>query len=421
MARGLFALFAAIVICSAVQAAQQRLTLKDGRVVSGNVTKTEGGYRVETAMGAVEYSDSQVVAVEDIVSPETLYQQRLAEIDPNSPEDHFHLGEFALKQRLLDQAAEQFREALNLRPQFEQASLMLERVEYLRARAAAASQPATAATEPVYPGGYTPQEIRDEWLLTDEDINWIRLAELRPTDRVRIDVDNDTVDRFIAMKRGTGDFRDVYAEQRFRGLPPMQKALYILSRTTEQDTGIRAGIKVLGNPQFMIDYRRYVWPIVGRTCGAPECHGGDRAPGRLKLFRSYGTDDRIDYTNFVILDGYVSSSGRARMIDRANPTRSLLLQYGLIEQEAEFTHPQTGGRSRVIFPSVRSPAYTSVLNWVMSLHRPVHPDYHLTYSPPFGMKLDFATSPSALSGAASAPSPSVPQAPAVPPSQRPGP
>ncbi len=418
MARSVLALIAAAVICSAAHAAQQKLTLTDGRVITGDIVKVAGGYRVRTAMGAVEYPDSQVVSVEDVVTPEMLYASRLAEIDPNSPEDHVRLGEFALQQQLLTRAREQFTEALRLRPDYERASLMLQKVEQLMERRLGEPETMPAATRPSAAIAYSPREIKDEWLLSAKDISRIRLAELRPSDRVRITIDPDVVDQFIASKQGTGDFQTEASERRFRGMSNLRKAIYILSRTDERDAAIRDGIDVLTDPRFMTDYRRVVWPIVRRSCASAECHGGPAAGGKLHLFASHGRDDRIDYTNFLILDGYVSPGGRARMIDRANPDKSLLLQFALPAHEAEFRHPE-GGPSRPTFTSRQSRSYIRMLNWIMSLHRPMHPDYRLEYSPPFGMKLNFAAAKSALPGGTAAPA--MPGAATAPSSATPAP
>ena len=117
----------------------------------------------------------------------------------------------------------------------------------------------------------------------------------------------------------------------------------------------------------------------------------------MKLFRTTGRDEKTDYTNFVILDGMTSRDGRYRVIDRQNPDKSLLLQYGLMPELAEARHPEK--LRQPIFLNKSSPSYRHVLNWIQtSLRGPKHPNYRLEYSPPLGMKLNFMSSAAAVAG-----------------------
>jgi hypothetical protein len=269
-----------------------------------------------------------------------------------------------------------------------QAEMTLDREEQRRTRKAAAAGGESASR----PFGSGEEEVKDEWLLSEDDINRIRLEELRATDKVRIEFANDVLTRYIESRRGSPDWQN--AEKAFRGKPPIQRAIEMLTYVDRQNASIRDDIRVQTDPQFMVDFRRHIWPSVGSQCAVAECHGGNKPVGGLKLFRGAGRNERVDYTNFIILDGMVSRDGKARLIDRSNPEKSLLLQYGLLPDQAEFRHPEK--LRRPIFTSRSSPSFKSALKWVTLLRGPMHPDYRLEYAPPFGMKLDFASSPSVL-------------------------
>jgi hypothetical protein len=383
-----------MVINSAAEAENKTLKLRDGRQMTGEITKTEDGYLVTNDYGTAKFTDSEVLEVVEEVSPLKEYQQRLAKIDPNSADAHFELGRWAMGEKLWGQARDEFRAAVAIRPGFETASLMLrqaeielEKNEQRRTRKAAAAGGESASR----PSGSGEEEVKDEWLLSEDDINRIRLEELRATDKVRIEFANDVLTRYIESRRGSPDWQNVNAA--FRGKPPIQRVIEMLTYVDRQNTSIRDDIRVQTDPQFMVNFRQ-IWPSIGNQCAVAECHGGSKPVGGLKLFRGAGRDDRVDYTNFIILDGMVSRDGKARLINRSDPEKSLLLQYGLLPDQADFRHPEK--LRRPIFTSRSSPSFKSALKWVTLLRGPMHPDYRLEYTPPFGMKLDFASSPSVL-------------------------
>ncbi|MFA6133626.1 MAG: hypothetical protein WC869_06380 [Phycisphaerae bacterium] len=378
-----------LVAAGIARAEPQTLKLRDGAQITGEVTKTETGYHVVMKYGEADYPAADVLEVVTEVSPLQEYQQRAARIDPNSAEEHFSLGEWAMNANLPEQARDEFAAAVRIQPGMEKASLRLRQMdlklgrrEQRRATTAAAplaaSRPAVAA----------PEEPREEWLLSDDDINRIRVEELEPNDRVRVEFSNDVINRYIEAMRSLPEFREVNAERMFRAKTPVARAIDMLNRTDSNNTALRDDIRILSDPQFMIDFRRRVWPVVGARCAAAECHGGDQPVGGMKLFRTTGNDERTNYTNFIILDGMTSRDGRYRVIDRQNPDKSLLLQYGLLPELAEARHPEK--LRQPIFLNRNATSYRHVLNWIQtSLRGPKHPNYRLEYSPPLGMKLDF--------------------------------
>ena len=375
--------------------------LKTGQTIEGEVTPTKDktGYQIKTKLGAVVVIPAdQVESIEDLVRPEDEFDKRLGRIDPKSPEARYILAEWALKNGLLTRSRGQLLEALKLKADYIEAVLLLRQVE-ARIRAA------TTTTKPARPGGpgWTPgteapggPTLRSEWLLTNDDIQNIRLEELRATDRVSIRFRNDLLDRFIAMMEGRKEFKQAGYAGRFRALSDVGKAVYILDNIGREQTDIKDDIIVRTDPSFMVKFRSAVFPTVGRYCAAPHCHGGSKPLGGLKLFGVRVRSANVDYTNFLILDTYTKHGWR--MVNRNDADLSLLLQFGLPAEQAEKRHPKADRKGKAIrvnpmFTSRKSPLYKRMLQWIESLKGPLHPDYRLKWRPPLGMKLNLTGRP----------------------------
>ena len=171
-------------------------------------------------------------------------------------------------------------------------------------------------------------------------------------------------------------------------MKPVEKLAYIVRNLDPNNTSLADDIVVRSDPKSLDEFRRSVWPGILQTCGTANCHGGPKPVGRWKVLRAKTRDERIDYTNFVILDGLAGADGKARMIDRDSPDKSLLLQYGLASDRAEMKHPVN--LRQPLFPAPTAAAYRRLRDWIASLKSP-HPNYRLDYVPPMGMKLNYST------------------------------
>jgi hypothetical protein len=365
------------------------VTLTNGSQVEGQVTRTNGQYEVRLPSGIVTvFPADQVVSIEDAERPEDEFEKRKAEIDPKSPDDHYRLAQWAFDREMYTAAREELKTALALKPDYERAQLLLRQVE---ARLQAQTQP-SAVTRPTGqgPAGLGP-DMRASWLVDQEDIYRIRRAELRGDDRVVIKYRNDVIERFIRRMEGYAEFEQENFSDTFRGYSDLRQTRYILRELDNPQASLARDILIETDPQFMVDFRSRIWPMVARHCASANCHGGNRVVGNLRLFNIAGRNERIDYTNFALLDGYVT--GGVRMIDRDRPEESLLLQYTLPEDQAQHKHPT---KLTPVFPSRRSAAYQRVEEWINELNGPPHPRYDLDYKPPFGMSLRFRTLPSVL-------------------------
>jgi len=348
-------------------AEKKRIKLKNGRVIVGDVIETsEAGVKVQGKLAIVFYPKDQIEAVEDILSPDAEYEQRLAKIDAKDPDAHLALGQWAMEQKLYEEAVSRFKAALALKKDHAKASELL-------AEAQAKLSGGETPTDPN--SGRTVPRSGKLFLQTD-DIYGIRREELRDDDRVTVDFRKGVIDRFVKKIQGTADFAQKGAERAFRRWPRAKQAMYILQNTDEGDP-IRAGILVKTDPAAMREFRTGIWRWIAGSCGSSRCHGARKGQGGLKLYNLSGRNVNVDYTNFLILSTFHKKG--EQVIRRGQADRSLLLQYALPPTQAEVHHPKK------IRPPFRAPTaggYRTTLEWIKKLAGPRHPDYGIKKLPP---------------------------------------
>lgn len=385
--------FTAIVFAAATLIAAEVSTvkLKSGREITGEVTKGDSTYKIKTLSGqTVTVLVSQVDSVSAPIDPDKEYADRLSKIDAKSADDHVTIAEWASANNLFEIAQKELKAALDINKDHVKARLLLRKVEAAIADAATPveTKPAPTATPTGTPTG-TPTigTETDKTFIPTEDIYRIRLQELRRDDKdVAVEFKNDVLERFITMMEGSEpDFKDQAAINRFRAMPRALQALRIRKEFERRDDAAKwyDDIIVKSDPKFMSDYRTKVWPVLRSQCASVDCHGGDKVNGRLKLFCGV-SNERVDYTNFVILDGFKTADGR--MFDRDTPEDSLLLQFGLPKEQSNQRHPKT---IKVVFPNRRSQQYKDIEDFMSKLRPTPHPDYRLKWAPPAPMHLDF--------------------------------
>ena len=361
------------------------VTLKDGRKIIGEVTKTEDGYLVKRKLGSgtasVPVRKDEVASIKEMVTPEQEYKARLKKVDAKNPRDRLDLAKWALGKNMLAIARTECDEALKLDPEFERARLLLRQIE-AKEEKAAGGPPETGSVKPKSPSGQIPSasQIPPEWLVTDEDIYKVRLEELTTDDRgVAVQFQNKVLDRFIERRRGRGEFQVRKFEQIFRSWGRDRQAFFMLSKISRDEVTIKDDIQIKTNTKFILDFRNKIWPTIGVHCASVTCHGSPKGKGGLKLINVSGRNDKVLFSNFLILDKF---SGRQKMIDRGTPDLSLLLQHALPREIARYKHSEKGKFAPPL-QDLDAPAYKFALAWIESLAKP-HPDYRVKYTPPFG-------------------------------------
>jgi len=377
-----------LAVTAAVAGQTKILVLKDGRRFTGEVTKTPAGYRIKTKHAVLEFSADKVASVTTVVKPEDEYEQRLAKIDPKDAKAHLSLGQWAHKKGLLKIAKKEFETASKLDPELEMAILFLRRVNAELSRIARLTTTQAATGAPTGDSG--PMLIPEQWLVSTEDIYRIRIAEFKPEKgplglvdtAASVTFRNDVIERFINMMQGKSDDFDA---RKFRAISPFNKLKTILAETEQES--IRKDILLGRDCVVMREFRTRIWPILVSRCGALTCHGAAKGQGQFKLLNAAARNDRIDYSNFMILSQY--SKGRGRILDRDNAAQSLLLHYGLPfdDEKVKFKHPRKKKLVPAPFARVSDANYRSIEKWIGSLRGPPHGgNYDVKYQAPYGPK-----------------------------------
>jgi len=364
------------------------VTLKDGRSYEGVVTETDEGIEVQSRKGIIQHVPREAIqSIRDAVRPKDAYLARKADVDANDAKALYDLARWVWETHdenkvLLLHARDDLQAALAIDPDDTRAKLLLRQVQ---AKILSSDQ------GPSRPPSDGTAAIREEDLVTERDILWIRLRELRPSDRdVRIQYKNKVLRRYIDQMRGREieDWDRHGNEEHFLAQPRITQVLEIL-RNKRDDTELLRDIEVKTDPAFMTEFRSRVWPILQNSCAAASCHGGPKPKRGLKFFVAPGINVRADYTNFLIVSGW--RKGDRCLLDRQDMERSLILQYGLNRKVTQTSHPTD---IPPVFTGIRSRKYRQILDWMKSLKSPLAPDYHIHAGyRPAGMQLHTSGTP----------------------------
>jgi hypothetical protein len=362
-----------LALAAAVIAQMKLVTYKDGRTVVGTTTQKGDKVEITTETGQVLTTQAaDVASIANRMAPKEEYKQRLLALKFDDAEGHYELGVWCQKKALLKEAQSEMETVLKLQPKHENAMLRLDQIKR-----------ALADTEKPRPDGNTGQVLDREFLkqlMTEPDMQRIRLAELRSSDKgkVAITFQNDVLRRFVDRVRGRGDFTEIGYENEFlrnAQTNPVGAVVKILEMEPNAKD-LQADIILKSNPGFMKTFKTGIWPTIQGNCASMNCHGAPSGQGRLKLYNLRGPDDAIFFTNFYILDSY--DGPRGKLINRGQPAQSLLLQFGLPEDIARMRHPVA---KLPMYNSYQDRRYVVMDEWIRSLLNP-HPTYDVTYKAP---------------------------------------
>ena len=115
------------------------------------------------------------------------------------------------------------------------------------------------------------------------------------------------------------------------------------------------------------------------NCANSRCHGGPNA-GRFFLHRKGFKDDRVRYTNLLILDR-LELDPQWPLINYLAPTDSLVLQYAMSRDVARKPHPDVRGW-RPVFTRGNRRLLEDAVAWIQSMMHEPRPEYPVDYDPP---------------------------------------
>ena len=361
----------------------------DGQVYEGDVTEEGTTVTVTTRKVPIVIQRANVQSIEYLGTLDEQFNQRIAKLDAKDVNGRVAVARWAFDQGRYDLARQALETALTLEPNNRDANAMMDsvrlqiRLERSKQNAATrgvvsstgpATGPSVAGTHPPTTTGNVDPRV----LLSADDINAIRQFELKPTDtHVRINFAKDVKKRFAAAEN--------MRLQDFNALPQFDQLQRILQRGTPE---MKQDVRILSDPSSILEYRRSVQQLILGSCATSGCHGAAGAGG-LMLY-SPADSEAVTYTNFFILQTWSRPVGRQqgpfaggerRLIDRIEPSQSLLLQYGLPANIAEQDHPQVSGY-RPIFRNRDDNGYRRVENWIGESLLAIKPDYGINYTPP---------------------------------------
>ncbi|MDY7108303.1 MAG: hypothetical protein SYC29_06665 [Planctomycetota bacterium] len=214
-------------------------------------------------------------------------------------------------------------------------------------------------------------------LISEEDVNIIRVFEIDFANPPRVVIRKETIERLI-NRYGTNKLIPASQEERerlYRADPIALVRLMFELRARD----LYGEIEVLTEPHALDLFRRRVHDtFLMNNCATSRCHGGPDG-GRLILHRRNSRDARVRYTNLLILER-LELDPQWPLINYQKPLDSLLIQYGLPPEEARMPHPPAPGWKPVFRrASDRMVRYTQ--QWMRSMFRP-RPDYPVEYEPP---------------------------------------
>ncbi len=221
-------------------------------------------------------------------------------------------------------------------------------------------------------------------LLSESQINLMKVYEVDLKDPPRLLIDRDTITQLIEQHAGDPLIPSTpQAREQFYSTPPAQ-ILDVMFRVQARDLYPR--VRVLDHPRAMLLFRDQVQrTLIQNACATSKCHGGADA-GRLQFATHQPNSDATVYTNFLILDRTRTSEGKP-LLDYDQPARSALLQMGLPRDRSLLPHPvvpNPQGKGDLWRPAFRSPEderFVRALDWLNALYRP-RPKYPIEYTPP---------------------------------------
>lgn len=238
-------------------------------------------------------------------------------------------------------------------------------------RLAARARPARREPRPPPPPSAVP-------LLTDAEVNLIRVYEIDLSNPGRVIVPDDVMRELMA--RHPESFPVSFQEREAVLKAGASEKLRLLFESKTRD--LYGRVRVLDDPPTMAQFKSRVgsgWLV--NACASNRCHGGAEA-GRLRLYNQRPNSDRTAYTNLLILERFVMADGTP-LINHENPDRSPLLHLGLPRHTSLFPHPEIdrekiGQDWRFVFRNPADRAFRQTVDWIGTLYSP-RPDYGIEY------------------------------------------
>jgi hypothetical protein len=317
---------------------------------------------------------------------EQRYAQAKAALQPGMHDAHLTLCRWLFDQRRYELARTELLELLEGADMPEARTLLnvVDAQLAMSVKPSATTQPKDAVESedsddrnagPVYPADLMPTE-----LITHDDVNVIRVYEIDFDHPPKVTIPPDTV-RALIEQYGTNKLiPDSQTGRHAMFRAAADRPLELVRLMFElRARDLYPKIEVNTEPYAMNLFRQRVhdtWLM--NNCATSRCHGGPYA-GDLFLHRKNYKDERVRYTNFLILER-LKLDPEWPLINYDRPEDSLIIQYGLPAGAARKPHPKANGW-KPAFPPINAKLKEEAVEWILAMMQP-RPDYPVKYVPP---------------------------------------
>ncbi|MFM9958411.1 MAG: hypothetical protein ACKVZJ_10055 [Phycisphaerales bacterium] len=355
------------------------LVFNDGQSVEGEFVRSEPRFAIVRVSNVESPFDRRTLAQLIVLeTPKSRFRALRAAVKDSDVERRIDLAIWARDQQLFDEGLAEAEGVLEIDPANVDAEKLRTELAMLVRLRAGRGDPQGRPRDEQDPPREAPRRPRlDEFpLLTEAQVNLIKVFEVDLKDPPRMTIARETVDKLLTRYADHPLIPSTReAKEAFRLLPP-ERILETMFRVRARD--LYGEVQVVENPESMKKFRDQVhsaWLI--NNCATTQCHGGSAA-GRLLLTNRRPNADRSMYTNFLILDRFRTQDERS-LIDWSEPERSVLLQMGLPRDDAIAPHPEVRGWTPA-FRTRDDRRFQNAVDWLKMMYRP-RPEYPVEYPP----------------------------------------
>lgn len=357
------------------------VTTDDGRTFRGQLVSQDKQKIVINIAGVkTPFSRAHIAKIKELPTLAQQYKTRRAKLQDNDLTGRYNLALFLYEHNGNALAMKELKSLHRRFPKSQKVVILMRMVASQIAAAHAATQPRQTTTRwPV------PLNKR----LTDKQIDRIKVYEIDLAEHPRVLIRPSTINQFLRQYAGRKGIPDTpRARDSFRALPGYQQLAVMFHARARNFYG---QVHVPADPPALRSFRSHIQTAyVLNYCGTARCHGGTNPAAQpLYLFRAQPNSARTVYTNFYILNQYTSKRGK--MINRKNPSNSLLLQYGLPVNDARVPHPKTPGW-HPYFSAPGTARFNDVRKFIGALYTPT-PNYGIKYHMPIPARPAAASQP----------------------------
>lgn len=372
------------------------LTLLNDKTIHGKlVSDNEKGVTLKIVGIETHFERDKIKSIKKLLTVAQQYESQKAQLKEDDLEGRYKLASWLYNKQAYDLAEKEILSIQKAFPKDNRIPLLLRLVKNKRtlkanrpvtpAKPSVASQPRPKNNTKSKNDNLqvaTPSNIvgKQDDLLNDDQINLLKVYEINLKNKPNIRFKRKDLEDFLTAYQGEEYVPNSRSKRNtFLNQKSGYQQLDLLFKTHARDFYGKA--QILGHPEVFRNFRTIHRTYILNRCATTACHGGENAQG-IFLFnrRPKASADQIVYTNFYILNAFSAGKSGVQydMIDRVSSERSLLLQFGLPRDEANFPHPPVRGMKPAFNRGKNDRQYKLMNNWIQSLYSPT-PDYGIDY------------------------------------------